>query len=178
MRNNDCTDSIRIPEQLRDDFELAGRNTPKVGRVWQDVHLRLLIAGESGTGKTTFIENLFHAYRHGKEPSLTPHSREPTSTRTFFDSPDELCTQFMIEVPEERIGLHYAVQDTPGYGDTFDCKKRLSDIIRFIEVGRKEYMALERTLMTDTQPDPRVDVCLYFIPPHRLKQIDIEFMRK
>ena len=26
--------------------------------------------------------------------------------------------------------------------------------------------------------DPRVDVCVYFIAPHRLKQIDIEFMKQ
>ena len=26
--------------------------------------------------------------------------------------------------------------------------------------------------------DPRVDVCVYFIAPHRLKQIDIEFMKR
>jgi Septin len=26
--------------------------------------------------------------------------------------------------------------------------------------------------------DPRVDVCLYFIAPHRLKAIDVEFIKK
>ena len=26
--------------------------------------------------------------------------------------------------------------------------------------------------------DPRVDVCVYFIAPHRLKQIDVEFMKE
>ena len=27
-------------------------------------------------------------------------------------------------------------------------------------------------------PDPRVDVCLYFVSPHRIKSIDVEFMAK
>ena len=26
--------------------------------------------------------------------------------------------------------------------------------------------------------DPRVDVCVYFIAPHRLKQVDVEFMKQ
>ena len=26
--------------------------------------------------------------------------------------------------------------------------------------------------------DPRVDVCVYFIAPHRLKQMDVEFMKR
>ena len=33
-------------------------------------------------------------------------------------------------------------------------------------------------MMTSEKADPRVDVCLYFIPPHRLKEVDIEFMKQ
>jgi len=36
----------------------------------------------------------------------------------------------------------------------------------------------EVELSTDVATDQRVDVCLYFIPPHRLKEIDVEFMSR
>jgi Cys-rich protein (TIGR01571 family) len=64
------------------------------------------------------------------------------------------------------------------YGDSFTPQERLLDIIEFIRSSHRKYMGLERDLAVDTELDPRVDGCLYFVPPHRLKQIDLEFMRQ
>ena len=63
-----------------------------------------------------------------------------------------------------------------GYGDTFYPQQRLWSIVEYVREQQRKYMELEKTLMTDSQIDPRVDVCLYFLPPHRLKEIDLEFM--
>jgi septin family protein len=76
--------------------------------------------------------------------------------------------------------MHYSIQDTPGYGDSFDVSARLRMMLKFIERGKLDYMRREKSLTTDMAygADPRVDVCLYFIPPHRLKEIDVEFMSR
>ena len=181
----------------KDDIELARRSVPKCGRSWQNLSLRLMVVGESGMGKTTFIENIFHAYRPNAScagthathaPSLKPECvakagrptpgpcRQSTKSTTFLSNPDELCTSFVVEDVDERIRMHYYIQDTPGYGDTLDPNTRMIDIIRFIRTQNQRHLQREVDMSIDVATDPRVDVCLYFIPPHRLKEIDVEFM--
>ena len=142
-------------------------------------HLRsIIVVGESGTGKSTFVNNLFHAYagRNLLEPGRSGGRSTPAAV--FRRAPQELCTSFTVDNADERVKMHYSVQDTPGYGDSFDIRSRLDDIIHFIQRQQARYLNLEKMLSTDTEPDPRVDVCLYFVPPHRLKEVDIEFMKQ
>jgi len=192
----------------QDDIDLARRSVPKCGRAWQNLSLRLMVVGESGMGKTTFIENVFHAYRPNAS-CAGPHAthaltrqmptgthaakhecvaktgcattgpcRPSTKSTIFLSNPDELCTSFVVEDAEERIRMHYYIQDTPGYGDTLDPTTRMTEIIRFIQTQNQRHLQREVDMSTDVATDPRIDVCLYFIPPHRLKEIDVEFMRR
>jgi len=111
---------------------------------------------------------------------LAPGRGGGTSTPAslFRRAPEELCTSFIVENENERVRMHYSIQDTPGYGDSFDIKRRLDDIIAFVTKQQGRYLNLEKSLATESEPDPRVDVCLYFIPPHRLKEVDVEFMKQ
>ena len=154
----------------------ATRAAPKVQREWQNQYLRIIVVGESGTGKSTFINNLLHSYKGEPVLSSNRSINAPTPASVFHRQPEQLCTSFAIENEPERIRIHYSMQDTPGYGDSFDIRRRLDDIVQFIKNQQAAYFELQRDVMTD-QGDPRVDVCLYFIPPHRLKQVDIEFMK-
>ena len=158
----------------QDDIELARRSAPKCGRAWQNLSLRLIVVGESGMGKSTFIENIFHTYR--PNTGMPEPLRQSTKLTTFLSNPDEMCARFVVEDVDERIRMHYYIQDTPGYGDTLDPNTRMTDIIRFIQTQNQRYLQHEVDTSTDVATDPRVDVCLYFIPPHRLKEIDLEFM--
>lgn len=77
-----------------------------------DKYVNLLIVGESGLGKTTFIRNCFSDLLH-EDFELSDASWG--SMTDFKDSPSVLCTHLpAIEVPEALIRLRYSVQDVPG----------------------------------------------------------------
>ena len=74
--------------------------------------VNLLIVGESGLGKTTFIRNCFSDLLH-EDFELSDASWG--SMTEFKDSPSVFCTHLpAIEVPEALIRLRYSVQDVPG----------------------------------------------------------------
>ena len=77
-----------------------------------DKYVNLLIVGESGLGKTTFIRNCFSDLLH-EDFELSDASWGSMSE--FKDSPSVFCTHLpAIEVPEALIRLRYSVQDVPG----------------------------------------------------------------
>ena len=73
------------------------------------MHHSIIVVGESGTGKSTFINNLFHAYA-GWNLLVPGRSGGGTSTPAdlFRRAPEELCTIFTVENDEEREKIHYA----------------------------------------------------------------------
>lgn len=76
-------------------------------------YVNLLVVGESGLGKTTFIRNCFSDLLH-EDFELSDASWG--SMTEFKDSPSVFCTHLpAIEVPEALIRLRYSVQDVPGY---------------------------------------------------------------
>ena len=171
------------------DLELARLKTPRVRRAWQNLYLRMMVVGESGTGKSTSVSNLFQAYSKSESeeakagggtttttPRRVPPSGRSTPAELFRRSPEKLCEYFCVENREESIRMHYSIQDTPGYGDSFSPQQRLLDIVEFIRQQQRTYMERLWNLSTSSMIDPRVDVCLYFVPPHRLKEIDLVFM--
>ncbi len=62
-------------------------------------------------------------------------------------------------------------QDTPGYGDDLNVDRSITNLTRYIEDQNVKWLAMEqsRDRKDDLQEveDPRVDICLFAIPPHR-----------
>jgi hypothetical protein len=54
----------------------------------------------------------------------------------FSRNPKRLCTEIIIQDPDQVIVWHYLVQDTPGYGDIVDhadltlCRAAITSYIR------------------------------------------------
>lgn len=77
-----------------------------------DKYVNLLVVGESGLGKTTFIRNCFSDLLNDEFELL---DASWGSMKEFKESPSVYCTHLpAIEVPEALIRLHYSVQDVPG----------------------------------------------------------------
>lgn len=69
-------------------------------------------------------------------------------------------------------------QDTPGYGDDLDINNHINMIVGYLNSRNEKWLAMEsatdRAQDLSEVEDPRVDVCLFCVPPHRLRAIDIK----
>ncbi|KAL1520117.1 hypothetical protein AB1Y20_023589 [Prymnesium parvum] len=79
--------------------------------------------------------------------------------------------------------LHVSLVDTPGYGDAVNTEESFDVISRYVESTFERQLQAEsswsaRDVERLRLEDPLVHVCLYFIAPHRLKHIDVAFMRR
>ncbi|KAF0992496.1 hypothetical protein HZS_663 [Henneguya salminicola] len=132
----------------------------------------LLVVGESGLGKSTFINNMFCSsiYVNAKYPEKYP----PFSGKTM-----EIRSS-TITILENDVPLRLTLIDTPGFGDSIDNSSCWEKITKFVDAKNLEYLDWENSLQRSTFQDTRVHCCLYFISPtgHRLKPIDIEFLQK
>ena len=56
----------------------------------------------------------------------------------------------------------------------------MDPILQYIHTCNEKALAREqdakRTAPLSSDDDPRVDVCIYFLSPHRIKPIDLKFM--
>ncbi|XP_075450612.1 septin-4 isoform X2 [Ascaphus truei] len=130
----------------------------------------LMVAGESGLGKSTLINSLFltDLYRDRQLPSP-----EESVTQTI-----EIVKQ-TVDIEEKGVRLRLTVVDTPGYGDAInnvDCWKPVAD---YIDQQFEQYFRDESGLNRRNLQDTRVHCCLYFLSPlgHGMRPLDIEFLR-
>ncbi|KAI8599714.1 Septin-domain-containing protein [Dissophora ornata] len=157
-------------------------------------YLRLAVVGDSGVGKTSFARQFTETL-----PEVLSHDWEPLDeSDEDYKRTDALVEKFsstMMEIPWDNMDADDEVParnlvfvDTPGYGSVVDARsnfdlfmsyvgqtfeeknKRISP---FTEVSNNELM---RSLVTGVGAHKFIDVCFYLIV-HRLKPIDVEFMR-
>ena len=62
-------------------------------------------------------------------------------------------------------------QDTPGYGDQLDLNASIGTTLSFIEAQNQKWLATEQSRgrredLSELE-DPRIDLCLFCIGPHR-----------
>ena len=111
-----------------------------------------------------------------RPPPLHPHPRfVPSQVRiTPFDP-------FAITVGKHELQVQ--LLDTPGYGDSLHAEESFDVICEYVEglYAKQEEMEGGRAARDPEKlrhEDGLVHCCLYFIAPHRLKAIDVEFLRR
>eukprot|EP00798_Chlamydomonas_sp_ICE-L_P028181 gene28181-31277_t len=70
--------------------------------------------------------------------------------------------------------------DTPGYGDELDTLATIDRMRQYIEDQNVKWLELEQSTKRKEDlselDDPRFDLCLFCIPAHRLRHIDVKYM--
>jgi len=130
-----------------------------------------MVVGQSGLGKSTFINTLFQTELYGQDFPSTVHRKKKTVS---VDSSS-------IILKEKGVQLRLTIVDTPGFGDSVDNSNCWQPIIDYIDSKYEEYLNAEsRVVRKPHIVDNRIHLCLYFITPtgHSLQSLDIEFMKR
>lgn len=135
-----------------------------------------MIVGESGSGRSTFI-NSFCDQDIVETSTSIPlpddsdlPKRELTLRRSVVDLEDD-----------EGVKISMNVIDTPGFGSSIDNEFNFQMIVDYIKHQYDETLFEESRLKRNPRfKDGRVHCCLYFITPtgHGLKEIDVEFIKR
>ncbi|KAK3828405.1 MAG: septin [Benniella sp.] len=131
--------------------------------------LNLMVVGESGLGKTTFMNTLFNS---DLTEEIVP--KNPQHTQTVQIQPSH------YELDEDGVLLKLCIVDTPGFGDQLNREHNLAPIIEYIDKQFEEYMVAERHPgFRKKIPDTRIHAVLYFIAPngHGLKELDSKALK-
>ncbi|KAG0021024.1 cell division control protein [Entomortierella chlamydospora] len=128
-----------------------------------------MVVGESGLGKTTFMNTLFNADLKEEIPTKKLHSTQTVQIQPSY-----------YELIEDGVLLNLCIVDTPGFGDELNRERNLTPIIEYIDQQYAEYMKAERQPgFRKSIPDTRVHAVLYFLAPtgHGLKELDVKALR-
>ncbi|KAI7831230.1 Septin-domain-containing protein [Gamsiella multidivaricata] len=131
--------------------------------------LNLMVVGESGLGKTTFMNTLFNTDLKEEILPKKIHSTQTVSIQPAY-----------YELVEDGVLLNLCIVDTPGFGDELNREHNLTPIIQYIDQQFEEYMAAERHPgVRKAIPDTRIHAILYFIAPtgHGLKELDVKALK-
>ena len=144
----------RITEQLR-------RKVTRKG-----FRFKLMVVGEPGLGKSTFINTLFSTdiYLNKGQPKIEQTLKMQTK-------------RFKLE--EKGVELNLTIVDTPGFGAHVDNSQALQPILDYIDDRYKKVLESELSLQGEVEEDMCLDACLYFIAStgHGLKEMDIQFLK-
>jgi cell division control protein 12 len=152
-------------------------------------------AGESGLGKTTFVNTLFTT--SVLEPKRQEQRLKPTKTvnieitRAGMALRRQSLTPRRAVIEEKGFNVRLTIVDTPGFGDFVNNSNGWQPLAKFIDDQHETQLKQESRPVRDRQSDSRVHACLYFIPPTghgcvswsmrgdiRLRPLDIEAMRE
>ncbi|XP_035481474.2 septin-5-like isoform X2 [Scophthalmus maximus] len=130
----------------------------------------LMVAGESGLGKSTLINSLFLT-------DLYKDRKVPNAEERISQTVD--IVKHGVSIEEKGIKLRLTIIDTPGLGDAVDNAGSWRQIEDYIDQQFEQYFRDESGLNRRNIQDNRVHCCLYFISPfgHGLRPLDVECMK-
>lgn len=169
------------------------------------VKFTFMVGGESGTGKTTFVNCLLnrkvisHKYEgqyntsdtktlaftlaHAVAlPNTSILSRNEFNASSANDEPGIALTETKVEMlDDDNIKLQLNIIDTPGFGDNINNEMCFVEIENYLKQQFDLVLAEETRIKRNPRfVDTRVHVLLYFITPtgHGLRELDISCMKR
>nr|KAF6417088.1 hypothetical protein HJG59_016295 [Molossus molossus] len=130
----------------------------------------LMVAGESGLGKSTLVNSLFLTDLYRDRKLLSAEERIMQTVE---------ITKHAVDIEEKGVKLRLTIVDTPGFGDAVNNTECWKPVAEYIDQQFEQYFRDESGLNRKNIQDNRVHCCLYFISPfgHGLRPLDVEFMR-
>ncbi|CAH8452286.1 unnamed protein product [Schistosoma haematobium] len=132
----------------------------------------ILVVGESGVGKSTFVNSLFLSEVYNTDhPGPSKRQRKTTCVQSHT-----------VILKENGVYLKLNLIDTPGFGDCIDNTNCWQPVLDNIISRFDDYISGESRVNRPCQsiPDQRIHACIYFIAPtgHSLKPLDLEFLSR
>ncbi|XP_072354219.1 septin 5a isoform X1 [Scyliorhinus torazame] len=130
----------------------------------------LMVAGESGLGKSTLVKSLFLTDLYKDRKLLNAEERINQTVEII---------KHTVDIEEKGVKLKLTIVDTPGFGDAVNNIQSWKPIADYIDQQFEQYFRDESGLNRKNIQDNRVHCCLYFISPygHGLRPLDTEFMK-
>ncbi|XP_004645301.1 septin-4 isoform X5 [Octodon degus] len=130
----------------------------------------LMVAGESGLGKSTLVNSLFLTDLYRDRKLLNAEERIMQTVE---------ITKHAVDIEEKGVRLRLTIVDTPGFGDALNNTECWKPVAEYIDQQFEQYFRDESGLNRKNIQDNRVHCCLYFISPfgHGLRPLDVEFMK-
>ncbi|XP_059932392.1 septin 4b isoform X2 [Gadus macrocephalus] len=130
----------------------------------------LMVAGESGLGKSTLVNSLFLTDLYKDRRLLNAEERIMQTVE---------ITKHTVDIEEKGVKLKLTIVDTPGFGDAVNNTECWKPVADYIDQQFEQYFRDESGLNRKNIQDNRVHCCLYFISPfgHGLRPLDVEFMK-
>ncbi|CAK7895246.1 cell division control protein 3 [[Candida] anglica] len=176
-------DSNPVKESFQQDIKIIKRklngyvgfaNLPKQWHrksVRRGFTLNIMVAGESGLGKSTLINTLFN-----REILKSELEEEDLSSGSKFVQIKN--TNATIE--EDGVKLKLNVITTPGFGEAVNNTDSWKPIVEEVNQRFDQYLEAESRINRSTVEDNRIHAFLYFIEPtgHSLNALDITLMKQ
>ncbi|KAK9245262.1 Septin-domain-containing protein [Lipomyces tetrasporus] len=143
--------------------------------VKKGIQLCIMVAGISGTGRTTFVNTLC-----GRKVLESAAEETYDPKQAHLDNGINI-RPITVDLDEEGTRLSLTIADTPGFGDNVNNEDCFAEIIGYLERQYDDILAEESRIKRNPRfRDNRVHVLLYFITPtgHGLRELDIELMRR
>nr|XP_054599992.1 septin 5b isoform X1 [Nothobranchius furzeri] len=130
----------------------------------------LMVAGESGLGKSTLVNSLFLTDLYKERKLLNAEERIKQTVE---------ITKRTVDIEEKGVKLKLTIVDVPGFGDAVNNTECWRPVTDYIDQQFEQYFRDESGLNRKNLQDNRIHCCLYFISPfgQGLRPIDIEFMK-
>uniref|UniRef100_A0A8U8C950 Uncharacterized protein n=1 Tax=Geospiza parvula TaxID=87175 RepID=A0A8U8C950_GEOPR len=116
----------------------------------------LMVAGESGLGKSTLVNSLFLTDLYKDRKLLNAEERINQTVEII---------KHTVDIEEKGVKLKLTIVDTPGFGDAVNNTECWKPITDYIDQQFEQYFRDESGLNRKNIQDNRVHCCLYFISP-------------